>query len=117
MRLAFMHNITSTVTHEMRTPLSMMQNYIMLIQANQNDQKKMKQLLAQMQHQIVRLLGYINDLLDLKFINLGVISEKITTFCPKRDLLEVIIGMLNAQAKISNTKISFYQKSMLRSIV
>ena len=71
-RFSNMQNITSTVSHEMRTPLGTIQQFVMLLMTlgpSAVDRKQAKHFLHLIKYQVSMLLGYVNDLLDLKQIN------------------------------------------------
>ena len=86
-RIAQMQNLTSTVSHEMRAPLGITQQYIELISRlkfKAENKKKFKHFLKLVMFQIVLMFGFVNDLLDLKTINEGIFEQRITVFDPKQ---------------------------------
>ena len=98
-----MQNITSTVSHEMRTPLGTIQQFVMLLMTlgpSAVDRKQAKHFLHLIKYQVSMLLGYVNDLLDLKQINQGVFEQNVTVFDPNKEVFDMVIEMLGPQAKM-----------------
>ena len=56
--------------------------------------KKSVDYLKSISYQVEMLLGYVNDLLDLKHINQGRFHKKISNFNPKKDVFLFIVEMI-----------------------
>ena len=68
-RIKQMENLTSTVSHEMRTPLSAVSSFINMLLEEENDEmdrKEVKRILNLIKYQLRMLLCFVNDLLDLR---------------------------------------------------
>ena len=110
MRLSHMQNITSTVSHEMKTPLGLIQQFVMLLKTfgtSLTEQRKSKHFLKLVEHQTYMLIGYVNDLLDLKQILTGLFQRKISVFDPNKEVFELIIEMFREQTSQRGIKLTF----------
>ena len=111
-----MQNITSTVSHEMKTPLGMIQQFVLLLSTlghSLTEQRKQKHFLQLIQHQTLMLMGYVNDLLDLRQINTGLYQRKIAVFDPNKEVFDLIIEMFRVQAEMRNIRLTFETVSFL----
>ena len=82
-----MQNLTSTVSHEMRTPLSSVSSFIdsmMEMGDSAKDRKEAHRIMNLIKFQIRILLCFVNDLLDLRQISEGVFEKKPTVFDPNK---------------------------------
>ena len=97
-----MQNLTSTVSHEMRTPLTAASSFITILMnmkmINNKERKKAIRIMNLIKFQLHMLLCFVNDLLDLRQINEGFFQEKQTTFDPNQTI-QMIIEMFTPQAK------------------
>jgi len=59
------------------------------------------------------LMGYVNDLLDLRQINTGLYQRKIALFDPNKEVFDLIIEMFRVQAEMRNIKLTFDTVSFL----
>ena len=94
----WLENLTSTVSHEMRTPLSVIiqtaEHVTNNLTGQQNDIKSQIRMIY-LQAQF--MLFYVNDLLDLKQIKHGVFKSVVRIFDPN-ETLQYIIDMFKIQA-------------------
>ena len=62
------------------------------------------------EHQTFMISGYVNDLLDIKYIMQGIFQRKISVFDPNKEVFELIIEMFREQAETRGITLIYQQK-------
>ena len=104
-----MTNLTSTVSHEMRTPLTAVQTFIDNLIEMQNGPENPKlacKIMNLIKYQIHMLLCFVNDLLDLRQISENLFQVKASVFDPNL-VIQLIIDMFEPQAKSQSVSLTF----------
>ena len=111
----WLENLTSTVSHEMRTPLSgimqMSQRVSRVIDLSSNPE--LSRLMMMIFYQAQLMLGFVNDLLDLKQLKHGVYQQIVTVFDPN-EILELIKNMFVFQAESQSVEIRLMSEQVYR---
>ena len=95
----WLENLTSTVSHEMRTPLGLiLQTSERLSSLVSRGDKNIHTLVKMIFYQSQLMLCFVNDLLDLKQMKHGVYKQIITIFDPN-EVLQLMIDMFSYQAE------------------
>ena len=104
---------TSTISHEFRTPLG---TSLMLIEQILTNNCPIDdgtfQMLTLIVSQLNLLLSLVNDVLDLKLINMNQFEAKICSFEPEKTL-KFIEDMFHPQATIQNLAVTCYAVSII----
>ena len=83
----WLENLTSTVSHEMRTPLGIiMQTSQRMTKLVSSENRDLLNLLFMIFYQSQLMLCFVNDLLDLKQMKHGVYKQKNLIFDPNQVL-------------------------------
>ncbi len=106
-------NLTSTVSHEMRTPIDSIIYFVSLLNTmvsgrstvglNHTDAAKYCTLIMS---QLTIMKAFVNDLLDQRQLREGVFSLDMSPFNPMREI-ENVVDLLSFQAKAKNVQLSF----------
>ena len=95
----WLENLTSTVSHEMRTPLGLiLQTSQRMANLVSPMDKNIQQLIKMVYYQSQLMLCFVNDLLDLKQMKHGVFKQVISVFDPNEVLL-TMMDMFSYQAQ------------------
>ena len=88
-RYSWLENLTSTVSHEMRTPLGGIMQTVQRVCSLPDScpPHERHRLLKMIFFQAELMLGFVNDLLDLKQIKHGVFKQIVTVFDPNRVMM------------------------------
>jgi PAS domain S-box-containing protein len=101
------NDFVSIVSHELRTPLTAIRGSLGLLAAGVYDQKpeKGKQMLQVAAEQSDRLVRLVNDILDLRRLESGVVRLEMQS-CNAHRLLEQAIEVLSASAAAAEVRLA-----------
>jgi len=104
----------TTVSHELRSPLALMQGYAKILQLTGNLNKQQDDYINNIVDGIEEMKDLVKKLLDLGHLESGV-SLDITTFFAA-DLIKKVLDSVDAQAKQKNIQVSYQSPESSLSI-